>query len=301
MIRKKFEPPNYRCLAKDLNGNDYDWLTRATNEDELRRRVEIRQWVVKEIIPFDFDDWIGKAKKKTAKLGKTLAKDREFDNSVWTKLKIHLFELFHGKCAYCEAKVQHVSSGDVEHYRPKAKVTDEPTHPGYWWLAYDHTNYLPCCEGCNRARAKMNHFPILGKRAYSQAEVGGEDPLLLNPYHHYPLEHLKFIPPCEIYFGTVEGTTEYGKESVRRYNLNRFELVEDRRAAQEQVVTQALFNFVNSPAKFAAIVRGIAEGEEEYSASSSAAVAHCLSELQERLGLSMAALMPGYDRPRSSS
>ena len=118
------------------------------------------------------------------------------DRRIWSELKSYLFEIFDGKCAYCESKVLDVAAGDVEHYRPKKGVDGMPTHPGYYWLAYDLENLLPCCEKCNRAGAKMNLFPIPmeGDRAWRpEDDIEAEHPYLLNPYGHDPAEHLRFV------------------------------------------------------------------------------------------------------------
>src|SRR5262249_37626646 len=154
-----------------------------------------------------------------------------FDSGIWSRLKEHLFEVFSGKCAYCEAKVQHVDWGQVEHYRPKKKVEEDPSHPGYWWLAYNYQNFLPCCTRCNCARAKMNRFRVRGLRARRKEDLSRERPLLLNPYKHKPQKHLKFIPPTEgddNSGGHVIGITTEGKKSIEVYNLGRRELVEQR-------------------------------------------------------------------------
>ncbi len=36
---------------------------------------------------------------------------------------------FYGKCAYCQAPIADYQHGDVEHFRPKAGVTDEDDRP----------------------------------------------------------------------------------------------------------------------------------------------------------------------------
>ena len=71
---------------------------------------------------------------------------------------------FHGKCVYCETNVAASHPGDIEHWRPKNRVTHESgrtieietedgstvQHPGYYWLAYEWRNLLFACEDCNR-------------------------------------------------------------------------------------------------------------------------------------------------------
>ncbi|MBW2119315.1 MAG: hypothetical protein JRH09_15525 [Deltaproteobacteria bacterium] len=75
------------------------------------------------------------------------------------------------KCCYCERKRELKRESDVEHYRPKAGVTGEENHMGYWWLAYEWNNYLYACKPCNQGH-KANHFPLMdgGIRAKGPAD-----------------------------------------------------------------------------------------------------------------------------------
>ena len=80
----------------------------------------------------------------------------EFSSDVYghESVKSALKNLQHGKCCFCEAKVSHVSHGDVEHFRPKAGYQiDENAplvRPGYFWLAYDFSNLFFACQICNQ-------------------------------------------------------------------------------------------------------------------------------------------------------
>ena len=105
--------------------------------------------------------------------------------SYWLNEEVRkpLFELHQGKCCYCERKREMKRESDVEHYRPKSAVTEDPNHPGYWWLAYKWTNYLFSCKPCNQSH-KKNHFPLLpgSTRATSpQNDLSLEHPVIINP------------------------------------------------------------------------------------------------------------------------
>ncbi|EYF05111.1 hypothetical protein [Chondromyces apiculatus] len=113
----------------------------------------------------------------------------DFDAALYRHrtVKEALHAAHHGKCCYCESKVDHVAPGDVEHYRPKAAVQQlrraPLEQPGYHWLAYTWSNLLFACVVCNGTH-KRNLFPLLdpGKRARSRsARLRAEQPLLLNP------------------------------------------------------------------------------------------------------------------------
>ena len=87
---------------------------------------------------------------------------------IWADFKRWmLYQIFNGKCAYCEVSLpRHQAHAD--HFRPKGAVSryDDRTqkaervmtttpdgdvlkHPGYFWLAYDIYNLLPSCAACN--------------------------------------------------------------------------------------------------------------------------------------------------------
>jgi hypothetical protein len=172
LIHRNFREPNYRCKVTDYKGDSHEWLTYASSEDELRQRLEAQDLAVAEIKAYDFEQWKDRAAgaRRTAVEAHDSGQPINFNSNLWGELKLHLFELFDGKCAYCEARVLHVAWGDVEHYRPKRAVLEDDTHPGYYWLAYDTDNLLPCCPKCNEARGKQTHFPIKagGQRAYDE-------------------------------------------------------------------------------------------------------------------------------------
>ncbi len=78
-------------------------------------------------------------------------KSADFEGKYWRKgdVKEALFEMhYNGKCCYCERRRDEKRELDVEHFRPKAKVTGKRTHPGYWWLAYKWDNYFYSCKKC---------------------------------------------------------------------------------------------------------------------------------------------------------
>jgi uncharacterized protein (TIGR02646 family) len=61
-------------------------------------------------------------------------------------------------CAYCGCSLPRNDRGDVDHYRPK-ELRDDPSHGGYWWLAYEFENYLLGCSPCNSTH-KSDQFPL---------------------------------------------------------------------------------------------------------------------------------------------
>lgn len=110
---------------------------------------------------------------------------------IWTGLKSSLAVLSSEKCWYCDSR-QDRSYLAVDHYRPKAAVDGIPSHGGYWWLAFDASNFRLACTRCNSASrnsdgsvfGKQNQFP-LEDEAMRANEPGHnllrERPLLLDP------------------------------------------------------------------------------------------------------------------------
>lgn len=113
------------------------------------------------------------------------------DNAdAWTRLRPAMWGLNGCKCWYSEALIQE-QQGHIEHYRPKGRVAGE-AHPGYWWRAFDWTNYrlshptvnLRVTDYLTKTPAgKGSYFPLKEgcARARNEEEEQGELPLLLDP------------------------------------------------------------------------------------------------------------------------
>jgi uncharacterized protein (TIGR02646 family) len=161
-----------------------------------------------------------------------------------------LAELFHGKCAYCESKTATFEPLDVDHFRPKSGVVGEAGehYPDlYWWLANEWTNLYPVCADCGRAQetflkreltvrsGRGNRFPLEdeSQRATRRGEESRERPLLLDPCVDDPGEHLVFTDD-----GLVVSETLRGQTTIAVLDLNRSGLVDARRAAVRQVLSQ---------------------------------------------------------------
>jgi uncharacterized protein (TIGR02646 family) len=154
----------------------------------------------------------------------------DFDNGIYSAddVKQALRGAQHDKCSFCEAKVPHVCPGDIEHFRPKAAVQETEAgplvRPGYYWLAYEWTNLLFCCELCNR-RAKRNYFPLRynSRRANNPSDsLTNETAVFINPADENPADHLRFKG------ATVYPRTKRGDVTWRALELNRTELFERR-------------------------------------------------------------------------
>ena len=87
-------------------------------------------------------------------------------------------------CAYCGCHLPRNDRGDVDHFRPKRRLPDDPSHGGYWWLAYVFENYLLSCSTCNSIY-KRSQFPLRPRARRitfrDRARLVREARLLLDP------------------------------------------------------------------------------------------------------------------------
>lgn len=185
--------------------------------------------------------------------GEPLTKDHFRD--LWSDFKRLFHAAQHRKCGYCDAKLGEV--GDVEHYRPKCGVEELPSNEelwgeeqehcanvkgrrptwlcdgGYWWLAYEWSNYLLACERCNRAW-KGNLFPVKeSPRSLPPDPLGQETPLLLSPFGaEDPVRHLAFDSLGNI---APRDDSVHGWETIRTCGLDRESLRSRRESKARRV------------------------------------------------------------------
>ncbi|WP_428268373.1 hypothetical protein [Haliangium sp.] len=160
----------------------------------------------------------------------------DIDSNIYAAkdVKETLIAMQHGKCAFCEAKITHVTYGDVEHFRPKRgwqqTDADELQRPGYYWLAYEWKNLLLSCQLCNQ-RHKRNLFPLLepaqrARRHYD--DLDAEKPLFLDPSSDDPDDD----PARHITFHGADPTpvkeSTRGRSTIGHLGLSRDELREHR-------------------------------------------------------------------------
>jgi hypothetical protein len=228
----KFHEPNFICKLEDRTGYQSDNLFYAQSEDELREFLEEKRYKIISLEPYDFEIWKSKAAKATQDVVDAFNRGEKlkFDAKLWSEVKLFLFFLSQEKCGYCESPgVLVTDAGQVEHYRPKSSVDEDKTHPGYYWLAYDIENYVPCCGQCNTYRGKRTQFPVDGTNNYARepGSVELEPRLLLHPFFDKPEVHLQFIEKGHEQ-GMLKGLDKIGETSISVYNLNRKHLVDAR-------------------------------------------------------------------------
>jgi uncharacterized protein (TIGR02646 family) len=229
----------------------------------------------------------------------------DFD-PLWTQAKGDLLQLFHGKCAYCETRVDLSGGADIEHFRPKQGALNldgtKRDHLHYAWLAYEWENLLIACFNCNRRRkegkqmvGKGEFFPVAKARAPLLAGIADcratEEALLIEPTFDQPSDHLAILEN-----GACLPLTRIGEVTVELLALNREPLVAARRQKWLMVVEVAA-TYVRAFRSKISIGRrrqpllDLLAPDQEYLAAGRAALKSVLDEVKPR-GLAAAILAP---------
>lgn len=168
--------------------------------------------------------------------------DFPFNKEIDKELKEHLHKVFHGKCGYCEIKIDYPELGTVDRYRPNNGVRDknEFYQDLYWWLTFEWDNLIYACKECNQY--KGNYFPIKGRRALNEKDdYENEHRMLLNPYLDETDKHLNYIHSNN---GHIDALTDEGNQTIELLRLNRTNLLEGRKKARKEII-EAVESLVN--------------------------------------------------------
>ncbi len=187
------------------------------------------------------------------------------------KLEGALLELFRGKCAYCESSLSG-GGAHIDVFRPSSGVSESSgdfLQDHYWRQAFEWENYYIACGPCTRNKA--NRFPVEGARAAADAERSGlasELSLLVDPCAEEPGEHLLFSDD-----GRVSGGTNRGLVTIEVLNLNRIQLVAERRSEAKRFLTDLALrsNLLSEDAPFLAMKRQLATRSAQDDAAREAA------------------------------
>jgi len=215
------------------------WLERASKAQKLVSRIA-RQ------IPTATEE-------KLPTILEALRKAISKYSKLWTELKKDMAVLSSGKCWYCESREDR-SDLAVDHFRPKSKVKECPSHHGYWWLAFDPLNYRYACDLCNSLHAneeageslgKSTHFPLVDEanRVFNPStRLDNERPALLDPT-------LPGDPALLWFLEDGTATSRYpasksvifnkrAETSISVYNLNDVRIREERYAIATEIKLQ---------------------------------------------------------------
>jgi hypothetical protein len=282
MIKIDWHEPNFECDVE--LGTDRVWrLAWGETKAHVKQRFEERGYKVHGVKPYDFAKGWKKLADDATKEVKKSGKPAEWKKEIWTAIKAHLFDLSNGKCGYCEGAVKAVSAGEVEHYRPKGKVHGDGKHGGYFWLAYEISNYVPTCSQCNSGKGKLNQFPISGKRVSAPgADLKSEKALLIHPFETDPRRHLRILAgdskmPDYAMVVAVAGSAQ-GSASRKVYNLNRGDLLMARREAMSEASQLFLMLRMGGGGEAKKTFDRIVKGELPYSVARMAKLAELFEE-----------------------
>jgi uncharacterized protein (TIGR02646 family) len=139
------------------------------------------------------------------------------------------------KCAYCESAID-PNNLTIDHFRPHSSAADENgkiSLEHYWWLAMKWNNLLPVCGQCNSQ--KNNFFPLEKKRVSfhyfgKKTLFDLEKPLLIDPEFENPERYYYYDDS-----GFMLSYNKRGSHSIKILGLNRWELIDSRKAAIQEV------------------------------------------------------------------
>ena len=147
---------------------------------------------LEDLLPAGWEDRAAEALEQVERAG-AVRRTAEVDKyaTLWRQLANYLAALSQDKCWYCETRFVR-DDLSVDHFRPKGALYECPDQEGYWWLAFDWTNFRLSCTFCNERRVdkeggteggKRTHFPVLpgSPRARPKQRPGNEFPELLDP------------------------------------------------------------------------------------------------------------------------
>ena len=121
----------------------------------------------------------------------------------WVAVRDAFEKHSNGKCWYVECKSPGAEN-DIDHYRPKSRVAEDQTHPGYYWLAFDWTNLRLSCQRTNRLRrnlesgktgGKGDNFPLVNPESRARVphdDISREIPAIVDPTNAADVAMLTF-------------------------------------------------------------------------------------------------------------
>jgi len=221
---------------------------------------------VTDFIPWEqaeWDAWLNKSQEyydclvELEEEGKRKERNAYIDkkSSHWGKLKPWLQALSNGKCWFSEVRDLY-SHYDVEHFRPKKEAKDlkGEERDGYWWLAFDYTNYRLCGGVGNKK--KGGFFPLSDTSLISKYEnqcEESETPYLLDPTNQYDVLLLAFDEEGKVIPTPSEENTPWevqrAKETIKRLKLNEHEALTEGRRTVWQNVSKEIEGYLTAKSK----------------------------------------------------
>lgn len=151
------------------------------------------------------------------------------NQALWGELKDFLLGISQNKCWYSEAKDAYAHY-HVDHFRPKKEALgiDKKDKGGYWWLAFQWTNYR-VCGGAGNVR-KGAKFAVRANKANQPADsIDDEIIYFLDPCDEEDILKITFNDHGEMTPITASGW-DYDRAvyTIESLNLN-FKLLKEAR------------------------------------------------------------------------
>lgn len=175
------------------------------------------------------------------------------NGSHWGGLKRWLLALSYGKCWFSESKDIY-SHYEVEHFRPKkvAKNLRDGERDGYWWLAFEYSNFRICGNVGNRK--KGGWFPLQTGSlcsSYGHRCEESESRYLLDPTDPADVHLIAFDEEGKAIPAPGVSTWESRRVeiSIDRLKLNEHEALAEARLAAWQTVSREIEGYLSAKNK----------------------------------------------------
>jgi uncharacterized protein (TIGR02646 family) len=181
------------------------------------------------------------------------------NHGYWKVFKDQLKKISFNKCWYSESKNPY-SYYHVDHFRPKNKVIeyDGSERDGYWWLAFEHTNFR--LSGSVGNTKKANHFAVKKNTVTTPVSIKDEVCYFIDPTKKEDVTLLNFQEDGHVIESAPEDEAPWdftrANYTIEKLDLNYPDLVEAR--MQKWVDTTILIKRIN---------KKIRENNEEQSAT----------------------------------
>lgn len=206
----------------------------------------------------------------------------------WNLLKTWLSKYSGQKCWYCEYKSPRATF-DVDHFRPKLGLTVDgkeiTSHLGYYWLAYEWSNFRLSCQRCNRPekdesetlRGKSQEFPLQNEADRCNthtASIETESPRFLDPCTQSDCDLLAHCIDGEVKPLAPTGSWEYvrARYTIDQLGFNQWNTPEDKRSAWQTISILIRVSGTSPAPEVTDEVKRYLSDEQEYSSFFRAAI-----------------------------
>lgn len=206
-------------------------------------------------LPIEIDNWKEKAQGLLKQIEQADSKEKRHiiideNQKFWKQFKGHLKALSYNKCWYSDS-INPASHYHVDHFRPKKKVIeyDLSDRDGYWWLAFDNTNFR--LSGSVPNTKKGNHFAVKKNAVLDKGSIKDEVVYFLDPTLKKDVGLINFREDGVAIESSPEDEEPWNflraNYTLDKLNLNYEDLIEARSA--EWLIMSGLIKKINNKIK----------------------------------------------------